>query len=139
MAGTWTQVKIKVNAIDQEKVPQSYERSDETDWVPTAEKMPAAYELAAALIGEVIHRLVERSWHNGFSPYTPVPKITSITWRIFSRNGKLIKGGRYTELSEGDPPIAFMTPLPTTIDDALKTYHEARNKDQQPPLPFEER
>lgn len=113
---TWTRVKIKVETTE-----KRYEREDETDWCAAKEKLPLGYKLASELISGVLTQILE-------SPYgLPPPDIESINWSLYNGlTGKYMKGGRYTELKEGDPPVAFMTNLTRIVDQTLKRYYKAQ-------------
>ena len=123
MAGTYAIIKAKVFTEN-----NLYEREDVTDWVSAKEKIPAAYKVAGDLIFGIIRKITKEN---------PPPKLHEIVWSIYNRpsrhvssftQGKFLKGGRYSELEEGDPPIAFMYPFPTRIDTALEAYHKARRQ-----------
>lgn len=121
--GTFRWVRVKIRT----KPYQEYKREGETDWVATKESLAASYKLISEIVVELLDILIERSPHNGLDPTKPPVELDSISWNIYNgRTNKLVKGGRYTELKEGDPPIAFMTPLLSIVDEALEQYHEAR-------------
>ena len=127
MAGTFVWVKIKVKTDTRQ-----YQREDETNWISTKEKIQAAYEVIADNLIDIIDMLTKRDPHRGLSPRDPSPQLESFSWAVMSRYNKFIRGGTYSELKEGDPPVAFMTPLPTRIDRALEKYHQERNKQGDP-------
>ena len=123
MAGTFSKVKIKVATEN-----RVLEREVTTDWVSTKQRYPAAYELIGDLIFACIECIATRNPDDGISPSAPIEKLEYITWSIYNgQTGKYYRGGRYTELKEGDPPVAFMTPLPKKIDDILDVYHKLRS------------
>ena len=130
MAGTYAYVKVKVMTDGNQ-----YEREGSTDWDTPKNRLPNAYRLISETISEIIGIITQRCPHHGLHVSASIQTLTSISWTIINGlTGKLIKSGRYTELNEGDPPVAFMTPLTPEVDAALDKYHTARKHNEQPTL-----
>ena len=113
---TFTWVKVKVEFSE-----RLYEQEGETAWCSAKEKLPLSYEVIGDLVCRIIKKEIEISLRYG------VPDLISISWSIFNGpTNKYMKAGRYTEFKEGDPPIAFMTPLPIEVNEMIEQYHQAR-------------
>ena len=128
MAGTWLNFKAKLHFQKvYDDFPTTFEEKfGETDWVSSKEKMAAVYREIGDTFCEWINILKNRDPHKGVSPNHPIPEILKLEWRIYSRYGKLLKQDEITEIKPGDPPVAFMTPLPIKVDECLRNYHKAR-------------
>lgn len=142
MAGTYTNIKVKLyfQKKNSEMISQ-YEGEFQTQWIAAKDKFTESYQIIANVLILWINQLRERDPHKGLRLDLPIPEITSLSWSISSRQGKYLKGGTYKDLKPGNPPVALMTPLPQSIDEALEKYHLARDPNYkrwekpQPPQP----
>ena len=131
MAGTWVSYKTKLYYIKQDfsEYPTCFESYGETAWVTSKEKLRAAFTGISDIFCEQIGILIQRDPHKGISPNFPIPVITGLHWRIYTRNGFLLRSGESKDVAPGDPPISFMVEgFPQAIDAKLAEYHSARTR-----------